>query len=328
MITIGSLFSGIGGFELGLERAIPNSKTTWQVEQNKYCHTILSKHWPDAKIYNDVRDITKDNVSPVDILCGGFPCQDISTAGKEGGIHAEKSGLWWEMLRIISELRPRVAVLENVPNIIRLGGLDVLGSLASIGYNAEWTIISARMFGAPHLRKRWFCVCYPAYPNSWRRDKTLHGRTSPTFCERRKIFEGRPQIQKSADSDSKRVSNLFTRSSTKRSKKTSPKRPLDTMDKNIRKIITHSTKSDGQKYTGHAGSMETERRSKHRSCQKTRFHVRDYWKKGTIESPLCNVDDGIPDRLARLKALGNAIVPQCSEWIGEQIVKSGLLEDE
>ncbi len=248
MITIGSLFSGIGGFELGLERAIPSSKTIWQVEQNKYCHTILSKHWPDAKIYDDVRDITKDNVSPVDILCGGFPCQDISIAGKKGGIHAEKSGLWWEMLRIIGELRPRIAVLENVPNIIRLGGRSVVGSLASIGYDSEWSIISANQFGAPHRRKRWFLVAY-------------------------------------------------------------------------------STKSDGQKYTGHAGSMETERRSQYRSCQKTRVHVRNYWEKGTTESPLCSVDDGIPDRLARLRALGNAIVPQCSEWIGEQIVKSGLLED-
>ena len=120
MYKIGSLFSGIGGFELGLERAIP-AETIWQVEQDKFCQRILKKHWPKAKIYNDVRNITKDNVEPVDILCGGFPCQDISIAGKTKGLKGEKSGLWWEMWRIISELRPRIAVLENVANILRLG---------------------------------------------------------------------------------------------------------------------------------------------------------------------------------------------------------------
>ena len=283
MITIGSLFSGIGGFELGLERAIPNSKTIWQVEQNKYCHTILSKHWPDAKIYNDVRDITKDNVSPVDILCGGFPCQDISIAGKKGGIHAEKSGLWWEMLRIISELRPRVAVLENVPNIIRLGGLDVLGSLASIGYNAEWTIISARMFGAPHLRKRWFCVCYPADFDSIRPRQALDRRTSQTDSCRTEILERRSSIQRPADSDGTSIQT-----------ERMPER------------------------------MEQKKKNLNNQLHRTGYR---YWEKTEAVSPLCDVDDGIPHRLARLRALGNAIVPQCSQWIGEQIVNSGLLED-
>ena len=305
MITIGSLFSGIGGFELGLERAIPNSKTIWQVEQNKYCHTILSKHWPGAKIYDDVRDITKDNVSPVDILCGGFPCQDISIAGKKGGIHAEKSGLWWEMLRIIGELRPRIAVLENVPNIIRLGGLDVLGSLASIGYNAEWTIISARMFGAPHLRKRWFCVCYPADTDTDSEfgqsdnDSSLEGTSADSISfgcrqtidrriaqidrQRREIFERRSPIQESTNS-------------------TSTQRERDRLP----------------------GRLSKKQSDSDRSLHRTGYR---YWEKTEAVSPLCDVDDGIPHRLARLRALGNAIVPQCSEWIGEQIVKSGLLED-
>jgi len=95
MIKIGSLFAGIGGFELGLERAIPGAETIWQVEQNKYCQSILKKHWPNATIYDDVRNITQHNVEAVDILCGGFPCQDISTAGKGRGLHGKKSGLWW-----------------------------------------------------------------------------------------------------------------------------------------------------------------------------------------------------------------------------------------
>lgn len=247
MYKIGSLFSGIGGFELGLERAIP-AETIWQVEQNKFCQSILKKHWPKAKIYDDVRNITKDNVEPVDILCGGFPCQSISLAGKQEGLeNEEKSGLWWEMWRIISELRPRIIVLENVANILRLGGREVVGSLAQIRYSAEWTTIRASDFGAPHRRERWFCV---AYPNSARFKK------------------------QSANA-----------------------------------ISTHWKTSNMHKH----GSWKDKRSP-------------SYWKEGAIESPLCSVDDGISQRVARLKALGNAIVPQCSEWIGEQIWKSGILQ--
>jgi len=165
-IKIGSLFAGVGGFELGCERAWPNSETIWQVEQNPFCQTILSKHWPKAKIYNDVRDITINNVEPVDVLLGGFPCQDISVAGQQKGVHdGKKSSLWWEMHRIIGELRPRVVIMENVANIIRLGGADVIGSLAQIGYDCEWTIIRASDFGACHKRKRWFCIAYPNSSN-------------------------------------------------------------------------------------------------------------------------------------------------------------------
>ena len=301
MIRIGSLFSGIGGFELGLERAIPKSKTIWQVEQNKFCQTILRKHWPDAKIYDDVRDITKDNVSPVDILCGGFPCQDISVAGKQGGIHAEKSGLWWEMLRIISDLskgrKKPIVVMENVPNIVRLGGLDVLGSLASIGYNAEWTIISARMFGAPHLRKRWFCVCYPADSDGFGRME--HKRQQEKIQSRRDERLQRKESQKS----------------------------------NVSEFIysdSNAADSDGscfKKQSEHSKSTHGKTRERPKHYFRSDRGIQNAWKKGTIESPLCSLDDGIPDRLARLRALGNAIVPQCSEWIGDQIVRSGLLEE-
>lgn len=278
MYKIGSLFSGIGGFELGLERAIP-AETIWQVEQDKFCQSILMKHWPKAKIYDDVRNITKDNVEPVDILCGGFPCQDISTAGKTKGLKGEKSGLWWEMWRIISELRPRIIVLENVSNIIRLGGREVVGSLAQIGYNAEWTTIRASDFGAPHRRERWFCV---ANPNSISRLQT--DTKSDTFGSKRHTWE----ISSSCD---------WGYHVTYPNSKSQPSRP---------KL---STPLEGD------------------SSNPNRVSIKgNYWEKGAIESPLCYVDDGIPKRVARLKALGNAIVPQCSQWIGEQIWKSGILQ--
>ena len=273
MIKIGSLFSGIGGFELGLERAIPNSETIWQVEQNTYCQGILKKHWPQAKIFDDVRNISKDNVEPVNILCGGFPCQDISVAGKMGGLTGERSGLWWEMWRIIGELRPRIIVLENVANIIRLGGREVLGSLAQIGYDAEWCIVSAKSQGAPHKRDRWFCVSYP----------------------KAKRFK----------------KQFFTKSD---------EEMLKFVQINIQNDATNPHSESKPNSPNNETSLEGDSSNEHNEG-------RSYWERYAPESPLCSVDDGIPQRVARLKALGNAIVPQCSEWVGKQIWNSGLLED-
>tara|TARA_R110000772_G_scaffold181707_2_gene293025 strand:- start:5461 stop:6264 length:804 start_codon:yes stop_codon:yes gene_type:complete len=260
-ITIGSLFAGIGGFELGIERAIPNSKTIWQVEQNTFCQSILSKHWPKAKIYDDVRDITVNNVEPVDILIGGFPCQDISIQNNQAkGIHnGKKSSLWWEMHRIIRELQPRIVIMENVANILRVGGLDVVGSLAEIGYECEWTVIQASDFGACHQRARWFCVAYP-------RCKTPRNGAEMGIRMEKKISNG---------------------------------------CQGLPALWNNKRESDW----GGVGS----------------------------QSAICRVDDGLPTgmdrskhnkiRQERLRALGNAIVPQCSEWIGLQVLKSGLLDN-
>ena len=122
-MKLGSLFSGIGGLELGLERAFGGSlETVWQVEKEPFCRQVLERHWAHAKRYDDVRTVGAHNLEPVDILCGGFPCQSISIAGKQEGLaNEEKSGLWWQFHRIINELRPPVVVLENVANILRLG---------------------------------------------------------------------------------------------------------------------------------------------------------------------------------------------------------------
>ena len=160
-ITIGSLFSGIGGFELGLERGIPNSKTIWQVEQNKYCQSILRKHWKKAIIHSDIFTVGSDNLQTVDVICGGFPCQDISVIGNKKGIqHGKKSSLWFEMHRVIKELRPKIAIIENVAGIRRNEIEIIVNGLSEIGYDVEWVIISAEQFGALHQRKRFFAVAY------------------------------------------------------------------------------------------------------------------------------------------------------------------------
>ncbi len=163
------LFSGIGGFSLGFEKA--GFKTAAFCEIDKFCQKVLNKHWPGVPIYNDVSKLTKkqltqDGVDEIDIITGGFPCQDLSVAGKQKGINnGERSGLWWEMRRIISEVRPRFAIMENVPNFISgEGGIwfgEFLRSLAEIGYDAEWSCISAAAVGRPHVRERVWIVAYP-----------------------------------------------------------------------------------------------------------------------------------------------------------------------
>ena len=287
-IKIGSLFSGIGGFELGLERAIPNSETVWQCEQEPFCQKILAKHWPNAIIYDDVRTIN-NQVEPIDILCGGFPCQDISIAGLQRGINnGKKSSLWWEMHRIIGILEPRIIVLENVAAITTVGGTDVIGSLAQIGYDCQWSIVSAAQCGAPHIRKRWFCI---AYPHSKRPRQTRDWRTSQKIGPRSDIQQWRPQNEKPSN--------------------------------------THSTHVQRRRV-----SSRTQKRLTNNPCS---GGSTSFWKESKIPEPtICRMDDGIPtglDRTTRrnnrhrLKALGNAIVPQCSQWIGEQLVNSGLIDD-
>jgi DNA (cytosine-5)-methyltransferase 1 len=167
-LTHGSLFSGIGGFDLGFERA--GIKTVWQVEIDGYCRRVLAKHFPKAKRFEDItqcfgqharfEDSRKDYLPYVDILSGGFPCQDISNAGKRAGIDGERSGLWSEYARIIREIRPRFVVVENVAALLGRGMGRVLGDLAAIGYDAEWDCISAAAVGAPHLRERIWIVAH------------------------------------------------------------------------------------------------------------------------------------------------------------------------
>ena len=154
------LFSGIGGFSLGLERA--GMETIAFCELDKACHKVLKKHWPHTPIYDDIRTLNGTNLqNTVDIICGGFPCQDISLIGKGGGIAGERSGLWWEFHRLIKEIKPSWVIAENV-TALRSRGLDeVLRSLAEIGYDAEWHCISASAIGAPHRRDRVWIIGYP-----------------------------------------------------------------------------------------------------------------------------------------------------------------------
>lgn len=188
-LRVGSLFSGIGGLELGLERA--GMKTVFQVEIDEYARRVLAKHWPHVPRFDDVRAVGAHNLPPCDVLCGGFPCQDISIAGEREGIDlGERSGLWREFARLIRELRPKYVILENVRAILApltdedgavvapAPAARVLGDMAACGYDAEWDCLPASAFGAYHQRDRFFAV---AYPHSQGRD------------ERQKVFAGIPR---------------------------------------------------------------------------------------------------------------------------------------
>lgn len=182
------LFSGIGGFSLGLERA--GMRTIAFCEVNQFCQAILAKHWPGVPIFGDIRFLSGNekgrvvywggparefrDIGPIDVICGGFPCQDISLAGEGAGIDGERSGLWREYARLVGELRPRYVIVENVAALLGRGIGRVLGDLASLGYDAEWHCIPASAVGLPHTRDRVWIVA-----NHW--GEREQGKPTPSL---------------------------------------------------------------------------------------------------------------------------------------------------
>lgn len=183
-MAFGSLFAGIGGFDLGFERA--GLTCQWQVEIDPFCQKVLAKHWPDVRRHDDVRTFppTEGDWS-VDVICGGFPCQDISSAGKQAGIDGERSGLWREYIRIVRQIRPRYVVVENVAALLVRGIDQVLGDLAASGYDAEWDCLPASAFGLPHSRERVWLVAY--------RDQARELQSQRMFTQERRRFSNRRQ---------------------------------------------------------------------------------------------------------------------------------------
>lgn len=159
------LFSGIGGFSLGLERT-GGFETVAFCEIEPFPRAVLKKHWPHVPCYEDVRTLTADRLAAdgiaVDVICGGFPCQDLSSQGKRAGLAGERSGLWSEIARLVGELRPCFVIVENVSDLLALGFGEVLADLAAVGFDAEWHCIPAGYVGAPHERDRLWIVAYPA----------------------------------------------------------------------------------------------------------------------------------------------------------------------
>jgi DNA (cytosine-5)-methyltransferase 1 len=159
-VKFGSLFSGVGGFDLGFERSGMECK--WQVEYDPHCQAVLERHYPNVKRYKDVRNVGSETLEAVDLICGGFPCQDLSIAGKRAGFAGERSGLWYEYQRIIDEMRPQWVVIENVPGLLSSAkGQDfetIIRALDEFGYGVAWRVLDSQYFGVPQRRMRVFIV--------------------------------------------------------------------------------------------------------------------------------------------------------------------------
>lgn len=160
MLRAGSLFSGAGLCDLGLHWA--GLKHQWFCEVDAHCCAVLNRHWPNVPILGDIKTLSGKEMPPVDVLCGGFPCQDVSQGGQRAGIkQGTRSGLWFEYVRIITEIQPKYVIIENVRGLLSCGIETVLQELAAIGYDAEWAVLPAAACGAPHHRERVFIVAYP-----------------------------------------------------------------------------------------------------------------------------------------------------------------------
>ena len=246
MLYVLDLFAGIGGFSLGLERT-GGFKTIAFCEIDKKARLVLKKHWPNVPVYEDIKELSgerlrSDGIVP-DVITGGFPCTDISGAQqhKPTGIDQPRSGLWKEYARLIRELKPTWAIIENVSLLRRRGLHVVLSDLWEIGYNAEWHCIPASAVGAPHQRDRIWIIAV-AHPNEPGLERWI-----------RRLLPERP----------------------------------------------------GELFTGTGSSRERE--------------LSDYWKS---DADVLRVADGVPNRVDRLKQLGNSVVPQIPELLGRAILST------
>ena len=184
MLKVLDTFAGIGGFSLGLERT-GGFKTVAFCEIEPFCQKVLRKHWLEIPIYDDVRTLTAERLKAdriaVDVITGGFPCQDISVAGRQAGIEGERSGLWSECVRLLSELCPHYAIYENVSGLLSGGNGQwfgkVLADMASIGYDAEWHCIPASCFEALHRRERIWIIAYSSQ-NGWLHNSSIFSEIS------------------------------------------------------------------------------------------------------------------------------------------------------
>ncbi len=277
-MKIGSLFSGIGGIEIGFEKQ--GFETEWFIESELYPQEIIKKRFPKAKIYGDIKKVDFTTVPRIDILTGGFPCQDISNAGKRAGIKGSRSSLWKYYFKSIRILQPRVALIENVSAIAGRGLNVVLADLASIGYDAEWYCVPASSVGAWHKRRRIFIIAYPH----------VHGQYTLRKDGRR--------VQSNKEQDIQAVSSEGIQS------------PSESIQDGSLEYVSNTNEE------GLQGGQETRDSKESRQNREQQLTRQGWW---SAEPKLGRVANGIPNRVDRIKCLGNAVVPQLAEVFAKAI---------
>jgi DNA (cytosine-5)-methyltransferase 1 len=308
-LTVGSLFSGIGGLDLGLERA--GMEVIWQSEIDPYACRVLNKHWPKVVNHGNIKEIDWTRVERPDVICGGYPCQPFSTAGQRKG-EQDPRHLWPWVRECISVLRPRYAILENVRGHLSLGGTTVIREIASLGYCVEWRVISAASVGANHRRDR---VVLLAYPNDTGSHTTPIYPTEtgkPTFVglggrredmantndagsgtpERGMVFRENKTTQ-ALENGAEGTFNGPSGRGTEMANTTSPRREAFNLE----------AQTDGAENAIYA-------------YLRTRRHY-EWWQ---VEPDVGRVANGVPARVDRLRGLGNAVVPQVAEIVGRLVM--------
>ena len=283
------LFSGIAGFSYAAEKIVGGYKTTQFVEKDSYCQSVIRKNFPNIPIHDDIRTFTA-KPGQFDVFTIGFPCQDLSVAGKQRGINDKtRSGLFYESIRLLREVRPRFALFENVRNLLshEKGQTfqEVLFQIAKAGYDAEWSVISARDLGACHLRERIWIVAYTNdYGSSTSKRIRVDDKTNSI------TQEGQNKTSKSERSSNPRDSRTFQQTS----------ETPDTSNTNSSRTQSNSEGLE-EPIWKHAFLNSKERRT-----------LSPDWTGYVSEPSLCRGDDGLRGRVARIKAMGNSIVPQCA----------------
>jgi len=293
-------FAGIGGFSLAAHQ-LGGFETIGFVEREPFCQQILSKNFAGIPIYDDITTFNPEPGS-ADVICGGFPCQDISTAGKQAGIkEGTRSGLFYELMRVVRLVRPQYVILENVAAIIANGLDTVLGELAEAGFDAEWACIPASAVGACHQRDRWWLVAYPSAPQRW--PERAQGRRT----QRTERIQGR---QEDAGGPAK----------TSAVDAANPKSGRDIgYDEQAWQQV--QPECLGASRGRNAANPNHQRQQKQLtaaiadqqgwpSWNDAPRRLNPDWRSYVSEPVLCRGDDGLSGRVDRLKALGNAVVPQ------------------
>jgi DNA (cytosine-5)-methyltransferase 1 len=278
-------------------------RVLWQCESDEYCRRVLARHWPGVPCHSDVRALRGADVEPVDVLCGGFPCQDISLAGRGAGIDGERSGLWAQFARLIRELRPRYVIVENVPALLARGMGRVLGDLAACGYDAEWDCLPACAFGAPHRRDRVWIVAYPD-GGGW------DGRPGkPGAGGRREPANGGGAV---ADADDAGCAQRRW------------PEPAGAQFAAVERGGEDVADAEGERREPRSRAGQPVWAGEAPVEPQGRFAALTggCWGAGPwgAEPDVGRVAVGVPARVDRLRALGNALVPQIAEWIGRRVI--------